>query len=826
MALRNQNNYHATERVPSYYAGNRLYPDSGYRLDVPGRSSRRVHDGLSLNLNYGLDTTSDDIDSSPYSSPYYINGRYNSDQLTTQRGNSASVQGTKRLISIHDELDDFTKDDIQTTLEMWQGKQIKFEIPYTKKVVGNTIEIKNTGGSTGILSIYISVKDGGQPIYETAVDLCKISQDKFEHIKLYSNTVIEATANPKGKLYVRLEMWDEISKERSNNPFNTGRKIEIAATGLDNHYECVNILGDKNSPVADKFEYEHKPSRPCIGLIYNDWRSISVNRSEAIPTGAEVSLNGYKYGVFAATDGTKSELIIYDKEMNTVVDTSESDITIDSRSEKINIVQAKDYIYLVDGYSTLQRIKIGTWTTYHFPESTADSVSVSINKDKFKESPLGKNAGTYYFYYRNGNWTYNDENIKLSDYGLAVTGKPVESGLITVVYDTDTTGSPTDVSASYSDARPVIAPSIICLHNNRIYLAGFANDPNLIQMSEIVSAGPDFDSYPYRAYAPNESPLATSTNRITALIEYTSNSIVVAGQNFISQFTTDRTTSTGTANLESGYLVQVSTYTDGIGVASEGDICNYGGVLYSFDPDEGIRRYSGATWQKITNNIQSLFERVDMTKPRKMWGYVNKIYLNYTDKVDSKSKCLVYDLSMNYQQYPFFQDSELPFCDVRQGNDYDLYGIHPDYPCIMKLYAEDTWRRLDSPIVFERHTKHMNMPGNATDMILKRVHNKVIANEDRWWYLGISADHHNLLPERGKDVYFRVPVWGTEEKEEAVESPFSETVGVEEDALTTISITNLRIQAISVQEKIRCKTFRAQANLVSTVFEVGARQEL
>lgn len=821
MAYRNQNNHHTFERVPSYYAGNKLYPDAGYRLDVPGRTSRRVHDGMSLNLNYGLDTTSDDVDSSPYSSPYYINGRYNSDQLTTQRGNSASVQGTKRLISVHDELDDFTKNDIQTTLEMWQGKQIKFEIPYSRKVVGNTIEIKNTDGCTGILSIYISAKDGGQPIYETAVDLCKISQDKFEHIKLYSNTVIKTTANPKGKLYVRLEIWDEISKERSNNPFNTGRKIEIAATGLDNHYECVNVLGDKNSPVADKFEYERKPSRPCIGLIYNDWNSIPVNRSEAIPTGAEVSKDGYKYGIFACTNGVSSELLIYDKEMNSIVDTN---ISVDSRAEEINIVQALDYIYLVDGYSPLLRIKIGDWSTYSFPVSTTDSVTATVNKEIFKQSPLGEEAGTYYFYYQNGHWTYNDEQISLSTYGITVTGIPADSGLITIVYETDVEGLPTDISATYSDARPVIAPSLICFHNNRIYLAGFRNDPNLIQISEIVSAGPDFNSYPYRAYAPNESPLATSTNRVTALVEYSSNAIVIAGQNFISQFSTDGTKTS--ANLEAGYLVQVSTYTDGIGVASSGDICNYGGVLYSFDPDEGIRRYSGATWQKITNNIQSLYERVDMTKPRKMWGYSNKIYLNYTDKIDGKQKCLVYDLSMNYQQYPFFQDSELPFCDVRQGNDYDLYGIHPDYPCIMKLYAEETWSRLDSPIVFERHTKHMNMPGNAADMVLKRVHNKIIANSDRWWYLGISADHHSLEPERGRDVYFRVPVWATDDIEEPVETPFSEFVGIEEDAITTVSITNLRIQAISVQEKIRCKTFRAQANLISTVFEVGARQEL
>ena len=189
MAVRYQNDPHTTGRVPGYYANNKLYKDAYARTDWQTRTSRRVHDGLSLQMNYGLDTVSDDVNSSPYSSPYYINGRYNSDNLVTQRGNSASVQGIKRLISAAPErVDDFTDEDIQTYLEMWQGKQIKFEIPYDGKVVGNTITLRNTGGCTGILSIYISASDNGKVLYETSIDLCDISMDLFEHKELYSIT--------------------------------------------------------------------------------------------------------------------------------------------------------------------------------------------------------------------------------------------------------------------------------------------------------------------------------------------------------------------------------------------------------------------------------------------------------------------------------------------------------------------------------------------------------------------------------------------------------------------------------------------------------------
>ncbi len=118
MAVRYQNDPHTTGRVPGFYANNRLYKDSYTRTDWQTRVSRRIHDGFNLQVNYGLDTTSDDVNSSPYSSPYYVNGRYNSDNLVTQRANSASVQGTRFLISKHDETQDFTDEDVQTTLSL------------------------------------------------------------------------------------------------------------------------------------------------------------------------------------------------------------------------------------------------------------------------------------------------------------------------------------------------------------------------------------------------------------------------------------------------------------------------------------------------------------------------------------------------------------------------------------------------------------------------------------------------------------------------------------------------------------------------------------
>lgn len=745
MPYRGQNSKYPKDRPSGYYTNNKIYSASYGPNDYPTRVSRRMHDGFVLDRNYGLDTTDDDANSSPYSSPYYINGRYNSDNLITQRANSASVQGCTRLATYGDETHDFSQEDIQTTLEMWQGKQIKFKIPYAGKVVGHTLTIRNTDNCTGILSIYLSSSDGGRPLSETSVDLRTVSQDKFEHITLYTMTPVAQKANPRGELYVRLEIWDEVACERSANPFNTGKKIEIAATGEGNHEACIYTLTDKNTPVKESYDYKLYPSRPLIGLIYNPWHSIPTWKEGAEKDGATVSLNGYRYDLMTIQNESETKMIIYDPAMNKI--TLANDIDIDGRADHVSLIQFKDVIYYVDGWSPLQKFTIGQWQSNIVPQSTAED-----------------------------------------------------------------------------DDQPVIAASNIFKHINRIILNGFRYDPNLNQISMFDENGPLPEKF-YRFYSPDDYPQATSINPVTAVIEFTSDQIAIFGKEFTSLFA-DRTDLEGGATTRGSQPQQVSMFMDGIGANAQGDVCNFKGTMYSFDPDEGLRYFSGSLWKKIagTTNVDSLFDRVDMDKPRKLWGYANKLYFNYTDKVDNRPKCLIYDFGMNYQQYPVFQDTDLPFCDVRIHDDYDLIGIHPDFPCVMKLYAEDTWRRLDTPIIFERYTKFLSVPGGANDLWVKRAWVKVLANATRWWWFGIAADKHYQVQFRGPESYYRMPVWDTIDTEDPVETPFPFEDVVEQNALFRCFISHIKIKGESVQLKVKCKTFREQANLIGTGFDIQALQ--
>ena len=824
MSLRYQNQSHPHGRVPVYYANNRLYPGSYAQTEAQTRTSRRIHDGFTLNSNFGLDTTSDDINSSPYSSPYYINGRYNSDNLITQRANSASVQGTKFLLSPFEEAEAFPTEPT-TSIELWQGKQIRFPMSYDGKIVGCKLKIKNTGQCTGILSVYISATPDGEPISEMSVDLCKVSSDIFDEITLHSMTVVPRLVTPKRIIYVRMEIWDEVSQERTANPFNTGRKIEILANGSANHEECTYYLDDKTESPMTKYEYEPKPNRPLLPFIYSDYESVPAERIDNIKTGATVSLNGYRYDIFCVKKDGVAQVVIYDKEMNKIIP---NNIRVDGRIQNLNIAQVTDtdkktWVYYVDGYSPLQRFRIGQWVSSAFPTGSADSVTANIDNETWYNSALGGASGTYVFTYTNGQWEYNDSPVSLATYGISISGGSASEGAtITVVYTVTGGGTKNIESIEYVDARPVIAASLIMFHNNRLYLAGFRNDPNLVQISSIEETGPNFTQFPYRMYVPNRSPYDTSLNPITAMVEYSSNQIMFAMKNGFSMFQTY----SKSGGLETAMPQQVSTFTDSAGVQAQGDICNYKGVLYSFDQKEGLRRYTGAVWSTLPTTVDSHYDRVDMSKPRKVWGYANKLYFNYTDSIDHRAKCLVWDMQMNYQQYPWFQDVDIPFCDARYDETEDLIGIHPDYPVIMKLYAEDTWARLDTPIIFRRDTKYLSLPGNAADITVKRVHVKVINNANRWWWISLNGDKQNMTQFRGVDKWYRQPVWDTITVTEPAETPFPFEDVYEENAIYRMSIMDLRVRCSAIQVRAKAKTFRSQANLVSVEVEAQPKQYL
>ena len=143
---------------------------------------------------------------------------------------------------------------------------------------------------------------------------------------------------------------------------------------------------------------------------------------------------------------------------------------------------------------------------------------------------------------------------------------------------------------------------------------------------------------------------------------------------------------------------------------------------------------------------------------------------------------------------------------------------------IMQLYAEDTWARLDTPIMFRRDTKFLSMPGNAQDFTVNRFHAKILNNANRWWYISIVSDKQNQTQLRGHDSWYRQPVWDTITVTEKTETPFPFEDEFEKNAVFRLSILDIRMRATAVQARMMTKTFRNQADLISTEFEVSPKQ--
>jgi hypothetical protein len=101
---------------------------------------------------------------------------------------------------------------------------------------------------------------------------------------------------------------------------------------------------------------------------------------------------------------------------------------------------------------------------------------------------------------------------------------------------------------------------------------------------------------------------------------------------------------------------------------------------------------------------------------------------------------------------------------------------------------------------------------------------KVLNNANRWWWVAINGDKQNMTQFRGHDNYWRQPVWDTITVKEPVESPFPFEDAFEENAIYRMDIMDIRVRCSSVQARVKTKTFRVQADLVSVEFEVSPRQ--
>lgn len=289
--------------------------------------------------------------------------------------------------------------------------------------------------------------------------------------------------------------------------------------------------------------------------------------------------------------------------------------------------------------------------------------------------------------------------------------------------------------------------SLILRINNRIWLAGFAEDPNFVQYSILNSltgtadektenAGVQYDQFSDISwfYSPDRSPKDSVCGPITALANYNGQLVI---------FRTNGCSLWNPGN-EFSSPSQSDMYSYNIGVESQEDVTNLNGNLYIYNRSEGVRRFSGAdaTFQSMA--IDNELRKLPYDSPRFLFGHANKVRL-YCDPKDRgyADHNFIYFLVLSSTS-PWYCDDNTPAVWlVGDTNDDTIYAMHPLYPAIYEVDAEDQYTDFDSSITMQYHTTYKS-PGEISGWtILHRVLLKLIASQTNIWYIGVDFDHED-----------------------------------------------------------------------------------
>lgn len=358
--------------------------------------------------------------------------------------------------------------------------------------------------------------------------------------------------------------------------------------------------------------------------------------------------------------------------------------------------------------------------------------------------------------------------------------------------------------------------SLILRIRQRIYLSGFAEDPNFVQYSILNSltgdpdnpsenAGVQYDQFSDTSwfYSPDKSPKDSVCGPITALEQFEDNLII---------FRKDGS-SVRTIGSEFSAPSMADSFAYNIGVERQEDVCNMNGNLYLYNRSEGFRRFSGseATFQsaKIDNELR----RIPADSPRFMIGHANKVrmYCDLENRGYADHAFLF--MTILAQSSPWYCDDNVPVCwAVGDQTSDTIYAMHATYPAIYIVDSPDKYSDFDSSIDMEYHTPYKS-PGNPNGYtILRRTILNIIASGTNAWYIGLDFDH------RDRPAVWRKYVQYQEDEEIPTTAVFdsNEQVGVKYINLM------MRAKVRDYQVRVKVSTYNDPAMLMRISSEVGS----
>ena len=362
--------------------------------------------------------------------------------------------------------------------------------------------------------------------------------------------------------------------------------------------------------------------------------------------------------------------------------------------------------------------------------------------------------------------------------------------------------------------------SLIIRIRQRIFLAGFADDPNFVQYSILNSLTGDADNPSENAgvqydqfsdiswfYSPDKSPKDSTCGPITALEQFDDNLII---------FRKDGS-SVYAVGSEFSAPSQADTFAYNIGVERQEDVCNMNGNLYLYNKSEGFRRFSGAEATFQSAKIDNELRKIPTDSPRFMIGHANKVRMYCDLKNRGYADHAFLFMSVLAQSSPWYCDDNVPVCwAVGDQTSDTIYAMHANYPAIYIVDSPDKYSDFDSSIDMEYHTPYKS-PGSMNGWtILRRVILRIVASGTNAWFIGLDFDH------RDKPAVWRKYVQYQEDEGVPSEAIFD----ANEEVGTKVINLMLRAKVRDYQVRIKVSTYDDPAMLMYISSEVGATRAL
>lgn len=368
-------------------------------------------------------------------------------------------------------------------------------------------------------------------------------------------------------------------------------------------------------------------------------------------------------------------------------------------------------------------------------------------------------------------------------------------------------------STSPEDLKAKKGASLILKLRNRLYLSGFADDPNFVQFSVINTKGDgvQYDQYNEYFYSPDRSYKESTCGPITALEEY-NGTIIVFRRDGSSAFSAPMGLEFGSG---SSSPTQVDTFAFNIGIDRQEDVTNANGNLFFYNKSEGLRRYSGADATFQSAKVDNELRNIPDDSNRFMFAHGNKVRF-YFDR-DARGYA---DHNLLYHTYlaqssPWYMDNQTPIMwAVGDQNTDTMYGMHSLYPALYIIDSPDTQEDFDSSIPMEYDTMYKSSGEIMGWTLVRRVEVSVIANDTNSWFIGVDKDHSS------DPAVFRKWVKGSEIVPNGPDAVYPDTDSYSNQV---VHIT-MRMKCRQFNVRTKVLTWKSNALLLAIIAECGVIQ--